>query len=117
MIKAFEAWKIDSASLGMENKNNVSKEAEIASILSFELQNRLLLPVAWPNVELTISDTAENTLSRIELPPAAWLPTQFQTDHTNYLQTGASAGLKVSCALPLKLPAQAAGYRLRIVYP
>ncbi|MFZ4056467.1 MAG: DUF3426 domain-containing protein, partial [Polynucleobacter sp.] len=116
-IKAFEAWKIDSASLGMENKNNVSKEAEIASILSFELQNRLLLPVAWPNLELTISDTAENTLSRIELPPAAWLPTQFQTDHADYLQTGASAGLKVSCALPLKLPAQAAGYRLRIVYP
>ena len=116
-IRAFEAWKIDSASLGMENKNNVSKEAEIASILSFELQNRLLLPVAWPNLELTLSDTSENILSRIELPPAAWLPTQIQTDHADYLQTGASAGLKVSCALPLKLPAQAAGYRLRIVYP
>ena len=40
-IKAFEAWKIDSASLGMENKNNVPKEAEIASILSFELQNKV----------------------------------------------------------------------------
>ena len=101
----------------MENKNNVPKEAEIASILSFELQNRLLLPVAWPNLELTLSDTSENILSRIELPPAAWLPTQLQTDHADYLQTGASAGLKVSCALPLKLPAQAAGYRLRIVYP
>jgi ribosomal protein L11 methyltransferase len=116
-IEAFEAWKIDSASLGMENKNNVAKEAEIDSILSFELQNRLLLPVTWPNMELTLSDTAENILSRIELPPAAWLPTQFQTDHADYLQTGASAGLKVSCGLPLKLPAQAAGYRLRIVYP
>ena len=116
-IKAFEAWKIDSASLGMENKNNASKDAEIPSILSFELQNRLALPVAWPNIELTLIDISENTLSRIEFLPATWLSAQFQADHPDFQHTGAAAGLKVSCAMPLKLPAQAAGYRLRIVYP
>ncbi len=116
-IKAFEAWKIDSASLGMENKNNASIGAEIAAVLSFELQNRFVLPVAWPNLELTLTDTAENILSRIELQPAVWLPATYQTTHTDYLTIGAPASLQISCSVPLKLPAQAAGYRLRVLYP
>ena len=116
-IQVFEAWKIDSASLGMENKNNASTGAEITAIMSFELQNRFALPVAWPNLELTLTDTAENSLTRIELQPAVWLPPTYQTSHPDYLAIGAPANLQINCSVPLKLPAQAAGYRLRILYP
>ena len=85
--------------------------------MSFELQNRFALPVAWPNLELTLTDTAENSLTRIELQPAVWLPPTYQTSHPDYLAIGAPANLQINCSVPLKLPAQAAGYRLRILYP
>lgn len=110
----FTAWRFLLANLGMDDSK---PGAEVQSILQIELQNRLLVPVAIPHLELTLSDADEKTIARILMSPEEWLPKTWQSAHPSFLLTGAPPKELFSLSMPLQLPANAAGYRLRVAYP
>jgi ribosomal protein L11 methyltransferase len=110
----FKAWRFLLANLGMDDSK---RGLEVLSILQIELQNRLLVPIAVPHLELTLSDADEKTIARILLSPEEWLPKTWQSAHPGFLLTGAPAKELFSLSIPLQLPANAAGYRLRVAYP
>lgn len=113
-ISDFKAWRFLLADLGMAESQTGSVTQ---SILQIELQNRLLVPVAIPHLELTLSDTDEKTIARVLMSPEEWLPKDWQSAHPGFLLTGAAPKEIFSLTLPLQLPAHAAGYRLRVAYP
>jgi ribosomal protein L11 methyltransferase len=109
----FKAWRFLLANLGMDD----SKRGEVQSLLQIELQNRLLVSVAIPHLELTLSDADEKTIARILMSPEEWLPKTWQSAHPSFLLTGAPPKELFNLSIPLQLPANAAGYRLRVAYP
>ena len=110
----FTAWRFLLANLGMDDSK---REVEVQSILQIELQNRLFVAVAIPHLELTLSDADEKTIARILMSPEEWLPKPWQSAHPSFLLTGAPPKELFSLSIPLQLPANAAGYRLRVAYP
>jgi ribosomal protein L11 methyltransferase len=100
-----------------ETKKLGAELPAVQSILQIELQNRLAVPIAVPNLELTLRDADEKTIARIILTPEEWLPKPWQSAHPSFLLTGAPAGELFSLSMPVQLPANAAGYRLRVAYP
>jgi len=75
------------------------------------------VPVAIPGLELILTDADEKTIARILLSPDEWLPKTWQRSHPDFLLTGASAGEAFNLSIPLQIPPNAAGYRLRVAYP
>jgi len=110
----FTAWRFLLASLGMDDSK---RGVEVQSILQIELQNRLFVSVAIPHLELTLSDADEKTIARILMSPEEWLPKTWQSAHPGFLLTGAPPKELFNLSIPLQLPANAAGYRLRVAYP
>lgn len=113
-VADFKAWRFLLANLGMDDSK---KGVEALSILQIELQNRLFVPIAIPHLELTLTDADEKTIARILLSPEEWLPKTWQSAHPGFLLTGAPAKEQFNLSIPLQLPANAAGYRLRVAYP
>jgi ribosomal protein L11 methyltransferase len=117
-IADFKAWRFISANLGIAEINNRDPGLPAAqSMLQIELQNRLALPIAIPGLELILTDADEKTIVRILLSPEEWLPKTWQSTHPDFLLTGASAGEVFNLSIPLQVPSNAAGYRLRVAYP
>ena len=117
-VADFKAWRFLSANLGIEDLKNRDPNLPAAqSILQIELQNRLAVPIAIPGLELTLTDADEKIIARVLLSPEEWLPKTWQSAHPSFLLTGASAGELFSLSIPLQLPPNAAGYRLRVAYP
>ena len=117
-VADFKAWRFLSANLGMDETKKLGAELPaVQSILQIELQNRLAVPIAVPHLELTLRDADEKTIARIILTPEEWLPKPWQSAHPSFLLTGAPAGELFSLSMPVQLPANAAGYRLRVAYP
>jgi ribosomal protein L11 methyltransferase len=110
----FKAWRFQLANLGMDE---AKRGEEVQSILQIELQNRLLISVAIPHLELTLSDADENTITQILMSPREWLPKTWQNAHPDFEQTGAPPKEQFNLSIPLRLPANTAGYRLRVAYP
>jgi ribosomal protein L11 methyltransferase len=96
-----------------EGLKNVSNQ----SVLQVGLQNRLAIPVLFPNLEISLTDAEESEIKKIQLTPQEWLPTTWQESHADFLRQGAPAGEIFSSALLISLPQNAAGYRVRIFYP
>ena len=113
-VADFKAWRFSLANLGMDDNQ---KGVETQSILQIELQNRLFVAIAIPHLELTLTDADEKTIARILLSPEEWLPKNWQSAHPDFLLTGAPAKEQFNLSVPLQLPANAAGYRLRVAYP
>ena len=116
-VSDFSAWKITSATLLPENAREGLKNPLNQSILQVEIQNRLDLPVLFPNLEISLTDAQESEIKTIQLSPQEWLLTSWQESHPHFLQQGASAGEIVRTELPISLPQNAAGYRVRVFYP
>ena len=116
-IRDFSAWKISLSTLGMQTAQQASQAAINPSLLEVEIQNRLMMPIAVPHLELTLSDLEESPLKTITLSPQEWLPAEWQESHLQFMRIGAPAGEIVRTAIPLQLPHKAAGYRLRLFYP
>jgi len=114
----FKAWRFLSANLGIEKVQKLDSSFPSGqSLLQIELQNRLALPVAIPSLELILTDADEKTITRILLSPEEWLPKTWQSTHPDFLLAGASAGEVFKLSIPLQVPSNAAGYRLRVAYP
>jgi ribosomal protein L11 methyltransferase len=116
-VSDFAAWKITSATLTPENAREGLKNAPNQSVLQVEIQNRLAIAVLIPNLEISLTDAEESELKSIQLTPKEWLPIAWQETHPAFLSTGALSGDLIQAQLPLLLPANAAGYRVRILYP
>jgi ribosomal protein L11 methyltransferase len=116
-VSDFSAWKITSVTLSPENARESLKNVSNQSVVQVEIQNRLALPVLFPNLEITLTDAEESELKAIQFMPQEWLPTSWQESHPDFLRQGAPSGEIFSSALPISLPQNAAGYRVRIFYP
>jgi ribosomal protein L11 methyltransferase len=100
-VSDFSAWKITSATLSPENARDGLKSPANQSILQIEIQNRLAIPVLFPNLEISLTDAEESE----------------QESHPDFLKNGAPAGEIIQSELPIALPANAAGYRVHAIYP
>jgi ribosomal protein L11 methyltransferase len=116
-VSDFAAWKITSAGLSPENAREGLKSGANQSILQVEIQNRLAIPVLAPNLEISLTDAEETEIQSIQLSPKEWLPTAWQESHPDFLRTGIASGEQIQTTLPILLPQNAAGYRVRVVYP
>lgn len=116
-VSDFSAWKITAATLTTENPREGLKIPSNQSILQVEIQNRLALPVLFPNLEIALTDADESEIKTTRLSPAEWLPKVWQETHPDFLRYGAPSGEIFKLEIPISLPIDAAGYRVRIFYP
>ena len=116
-VSDFSAWKITSVTLSPENARDGLKNALNQSALQVEIQNRLALPVLFPNLEISLTDAEELEIKSIQFSPQEWLPSDWQESHPQFYRQGAPSGEISHSELPISLPQNAAGYRVRIFYP
>ena len=117
LVSDFAAWKITSATLTPENAREGLKSDANQSILQVEIQNRLALAVLPPNLEITLTDAEESEIKSIRFTPKEWLPITWQESHLDFLRLGIASGELIQAQLPIPLPQNAAGYRVKVVYP
>jgi ribosomal protein L11 methyltransferase len=116
-VSDFAAWKITSATLSPENAREGLKNAPNQSMLEVDIQNRLAIAVLIPNLEISLTDAEESELKSIQLTPKEWLPSAWQASHPEFVSKGAPSGELIHAQMPLSLPPNAAGYRVRVLYP
>lgn len=116
-VRDFSAWKIISVTLSPENAVNGLKSSANESLLQIDVQNRLALAVLPPNLEIFLTDAEESEIKSIQLTPKEWLPTLWQESHPEFLRKGIPSGELIQVQLPILLPQNAAGYRVRVFYP
>lgn len=116
-IRDFSAWKISLSTLGMQTAQQASEAPANPSLLEVEIQNRLMMPIALPHLELILTDTDESTVQLIVFSPEEWLPDTWRETHTQFARNGAPGGERIRALIPLQLPNNAAGYRVRLFYP
>jgi len=83
-VSDFSAWKITSATLSPENTRDGLKSPANQSILQIEIQNRLAIPVLFPNLEISLTDAEESELKSVQLTPKEWLPSSWQESHPDF---------------------------------
>ncbi|MGC9162041.1 MAG: zinc-ribbon and DUF3426 domain-containing protein [Thiomonas sp.] len=84
--------------------------------LSVLLRNRLDRAVAWPAIELTLTDAQDRIQQRKVLEPAQYLPATLASAPA--LRAGIAPGQQIQLQLHLALTAAApAGYKLVLFYP
>ncbi|MBU3583836.1 50S ribosomal protein L11 methyltransferase [Polynucleobacter sp. 15G-AUS-farblos] len=115
-VSDFAAWKITSVTLSPENAREGLKNAPNQSVLEVEIQNRLAIAVLVPNLEISLTDAEESELKSIQLTPKEWLPSAWQASHPEFASKGAPSGELIHAQLPVTLPLNAAGYRVRVLY-
>jgi ribosomal protein L11 methyltransferase len=116
-VSDFGAWKITSAALSPENPRESLKNAANQSLLQVEIQNRLAIAVLAPNLEISLTDVEESNIKLLQLTPQEWLPKTWQEAHPEFLKKGIPSGEMLQLELPIALPPNAAGYRVRVLYP
>ena len=116
-IRDFSAWKITLSALGMQTAQQDSKTPANPSLLEVEIQNRLMMPIALPHLELILTDIDESTVQLISFSPEEWLPVSWRESHAQFARKGAPGGERIRTLIPLQLPGNAAGYRVRLFYP
>jgi ribosomal protein L11 methyltransferase len=116
-VSDFSAWKIIAVTLTPENAREGLKSPANQSLLRMEIQNRLAIPVLLPDLEISLTDAEESEIKVITLAPEEWLPSAWKETHTDFSKIGAPAGERIQSDLPITLPANAAGYRVRVLYP
>ena len=119
------AWAIEYANLEIYPANHKKKATEAGKLsnhtglLQLQIRNQLNALVAWPSLVISITDANDVIIAEILAEPQDWLPADIQptgTDSGNHLTKGAPPRLEVSTNIPLALPEQAAGYRVRVTY-
>ena len=116
-VSDFAAWKITSAALSTENVREGLKNAANQSLLQVEIQNRLAIAVLPPNLEISLTDAEESEIKSLQFTPQEWLPKTWQETHPDFLKKGIPSGEMLQLELPISLPPNASGYRVRVVYP
>ncbi len=116
-VSDFSAWKITSAALAPENAREGLKNPANQSLLQVEIQNRLAIAVLAPNLEISLTDAEETEIKSLQFTPQEWLPKAWQESHPDFLKKGIPSGEMLQLELLISLPPNAAGYRVRVLYP
>jgi ribosomal protein L11 methyltransferase len=116
-VSDFAAWKITLAVMSPENGLEGLKNASNPSMMQVEIQNRLAIAVLPPHLEIMLTDAEESEIQSIQLTPKEWLPVALQEKHPEYLRIGIPSGDLIEAELPISLPQNTAGYRVRALYP
>jgi ribosomal protein L11 methyltransferase len=116
-VSDFAAWKITSAILSPENAREGLKSLSNQSQLKVEIQNRLAIAVLAPNLEISLTDGEESDIKSLQFTPPEWIPQAWQEKNPRFLKEGIPSGEILQIELPIPLPANAAGYRVRVLYP
>ena len=116
-VSDFSAWKITSAALATESPREGLKSPANQSLLQVEIQNRLAIAVLSPNLEISLTDAEESEIKSLQFTPQEWLPKAWQEAHPDFLKKGIPSGEILQIDLPVSLPPNAAGYRVRVLYP
>lgn len=77
---------------------------------TFTVRNEAAYPVAWPQLDVTLTDRYERTLTRRVLEPAEWLPVELRQSKAFEAQG------ELTTHLTLGSNVQALGYRLGVFY-
>ncbi len=124
-LKDFSAWAIEYANLEIYPANHKKKATDTGKLsshtglLQLQIRNQLNAFVAWPSLVISITDANDVIIAEILAEPQDWLPADIQPtglDSGNHLSKGAAPRFEVSTNIPLALPEQAAGYRVRVTY-
>lgn len=115
-VSDFAAWKITSAALTPENSREGLKSPANQSVLQVEIQNRLAITVLAPNLEITLTDAEESEIKTLQFTPQEWVPKTWQEAHSDFLKNGIPSGELLQVELPISIPPNAAGYRVRVLY-
>ncbi|WP_255530826.1 DUF3426 domain-containing protein [Polynucleobacter sp. UB-Tiil-W10] len=116
-VSDFAAWKINEAALSPETAREGLKSPANQSVLQVEIQNRLAITVLPPNLEITLTDAEESEIKVLQFTPQEWLPKTWQEAHPDLFNKGIPSGELLQIELPISLPPNAAGYRVRVFYP
>ena len=124
-LKDFSAWAIEYANLEIYSANHKKKSADIGNVsnhtglLQLQIRNQLNTFVAWPSLVISITDANDVMIAETLVAPQDWLPAEIKEtwlDSGNHLTKSAAPRLEMSTNIPLALPEQAAGYRVRVTY-
>ena len=124
-LKDFSAWAIEYANLEIYPANHqkktfdAGKSSKQTGLLQLQIRNQLNAFVAWPSLVISITDANDVIIAERLVEPQDWLPAEIPPtglDAGDRLSKGAKPRLEVSTNIPLALPEQAAGYRVRITY-
>jgi len=116
-VSDFSAWKITSVTLSPENAREGLKNPANQSVLQVQIQNRLAIAVLAPNLEISLTDAEESEIKSLQFSSQEWLPKAWQETHPDFLKKGIPSGEILQLELPISLPPNAAGYRVRVLYP
>ena len=98
--------------ISVESSDLQSEPGKTANlVLNATIRNRAPHPLAWPHLELTLTDARDRPLVRRVLTPQEWFP---DAD----LEQGFSAGRDIAVTLPFSADGLGAtGYRIYAFYP
>jgi ribosomal protein L11 methyltransferase len=107
----FAAWRIEYASINLEDKNQT--ELKIQTRVD---KTSLFKNIALPNLEVILTDTADEVIASRVLKPQEWLPQEVLRDN-NALLLGIAPESEITTTVPMQIPENASGYRIRVFYP
>jgi ribosomal protein L11 methyltransferase len=107
-IEDFSAWAIEFANLQIGH----TKQSQ----LQLQIRNKLPIAVAWPSIELSITNANDVVIAQHVIPPGNWLPDNLGASPEKIAE-GALGNAEISSNINLTLPEESAGYRIRILYP
>ena len=106
----FNAWRIEYATLNLDQGEHTELKLQLRVDTSFELKK-----IALPNLEIVLTDANDDVIALQSLKPSQWIPT-IENSKETLLMRGASPGTEINSTIPLSIPENATGYRIHITY-
>lgn len=107
----FQAWRIEYATINLEEKNQTELKLQARVEKRSEFKN-----VAIPHLEVILTDAADELVANKILKPQEWLPQDALRDN-DLLLLGISPESEITTIVPMQIPENASGYRIRVFYP
>jgi len=107
----FNAWRIEFATMNLDQPKQTQLEFQTRVEKTTDFKK-----IALPHLELILTDEADRTVATINLKPQEWMPANLIQDN-QLLLLGIAPGSEITSSIPLEIPEQAAGYRIRFFYP
>lgn len=107
----FQAWRIEYATINLEEKNQTELKLQMRVEKRSAFKN-----VAIPHLEVILTDPSDEILAAKILKPQEWLPQDALRDN-DLLLLGITPESEITTTVPMQIPENAAGYRIRVFYP
>lgn len=109
--KDFQAWRIEYATINLEEKNQTELKLQTRVEKRSEFKN-----IAIPHLEIILTDPSDDVIASKILKPQEWLPEDALRDN-DLLLLGIPPESEITTIVPLQIPEKASGYRIRVFYP